>query len=83
MEIKFGFLDAFFMICSHEAIMPFIPIGLKETIDINFMETFSDRVSHFFCYFARTTTCAAYRFRTDFFRMIFFFLKFKRNFTFK
>lgn len=30
---------------SHEVIMPFIPIGLKETVDINFMDTFSERVS--------------------------------------
>lgn len=49
-----------FLIYSHEAIMPFIPIGLKETIDINFMDTFSERVSRFFCcYFhmhARLTT---------------------------
>lgn len=33
---------------SHEVIMPFIPVGLKETVDINFMDIFSDRVS-FFC----------------------------------
>lgn len=30
---------------SGEVIMPFIPIGLKETVDINFMDTFSQRVS--------------------------------------
>lgn len=29
---------------SHEAIMPFIPVGLKETVDIKFMDTFSERV---------------------------------------
>lgn len=29
---------------SHEVIMPFIPIGLKETVDINFMDTFSERI---------------------------------------
>lgn len=30
---------------SQEVLMPFIPIGLKETVDINFMDTFSERVS--------------------------------------
>lgn len=34
---------------SHEVIMPFIPIGLKETVDINFMDTFSERVSDNLC----------------------------------
>lgn len=29
---------------SHEAIMPFIPVGLKETVGLNFLDTFSERV---------------------------------------
>lgn len=35
---------------SHEVIMPFIPIGLKETVDINFMDSFSERVSVNLCW---------------------------------
>lgn len=35
---------------SQEVLMPFIPIGLKETVDINFMDTFSERVSANPCY---------------------------------
>lgn len=30
------------LITSHEGIMPMIPLGLKETKEINFMEPFSD-----------------------------------------
>lgn len=40
-EIYIFFLFSF---DSHEVIMPFIPIGLKETVDINFWDTFSERV---------------------------------------
>lgn len=36
---------------SQEVLMPFIPIGLKETVDINFMDTFSERVSANACLF--------------------------------
>lgn len=32
---------------SHETIMPFIPLGLKETIEIDFMEAFLHRVSRY------------------------------------
>lgn len=32
----------FLLFASHEGIMPMIPLGLKETKEINFMEPFSD-----------------------------------------
>lgn len=58
-----------FLIYSHEAIMPFIPIGLKETIDINFMETFSERVSHFLLFsYGRASVNSPIDFRTTFSR---------------
>lgn len=33
-----------------EVLLPFIPIGLKETVDINFMDTFTERVSENSCF---------------------------------
>lgn len=43
---------------SHEVIMPFIPVGLKETIDINFMDTFSNRVcSSYFVLTLKLSMC--------------------------
>lgn len=33
-----------YFICSHENFMPMIPLGLKETKEITFMEPFSDLI---------------------------------------
>lgn len=43
-EIHNTILRFFLKFCSHDSIMPFIPLGLKETIEIDFLEAFSHRV---------------------------------------